>query len=407
MKNANEKRSNGFLHVANGYLRLHQLEREGRAETPEADDLRDSLDKPWYQLSEEECERIQGLSSDLYSINQFRASGEGDLEPEVKRKLNEFRQKGENDNALRLLRQHQHVAPALVAALRGGIWLELGCPAIALDFYEYAARVVPGNPIYLTQLLHAQELVNPERAIHLAEAILEDDSWSPVVVIRAASISLETTSRQMIPSRERLLKTIQRLKIAISQLNLTDRPLLILGYSLLAQCHRMLDQNYEAASYYTLALNLDPNREALLLARGILTYGETEEAIEDLSRVAHTGSSTVWPFLLLAHHALNKGDFGTAKLRCEQGLAYEAPPIVKSWLEEWLAISIAELNAADDDRVAQHFQDAMRLYPGNETARHNYGLYQGRSTNHHTWRTQPIGEIRAFVQTESRNLLAA
>jgi hypothetical protein len=62
--------SQEYRQVVRGYLRLHQLDVEGRDESPEADLVRDSLDLPWQSLTDREKERIQGLSADLFDLGE-------------------------------------------------------------------------------------------------------------------------------------------------------------------------------------------------------------------------------------------------------------------------------------------------------------------------------------------------
>jgi hypothetical protein len=51
-----------------GLLRLHELFEAGQDESPEADAIRDRLERPWHALSGVEKERVTGLSEDLYSL---------------------------------------------------------------------------------------------------------------------------------------------------------------------------------------------------------------------------------------------------------------------------------------------------------------------------------------------------
>ena len=57
-----------YVESIRGLLRLHEMTESGKDDSPEADAIRDTLERPWLELSEIEKHRITGLSEDLYSI---------------------------------------------------------------------------------------------------------------------------------------------------------------------------------------------------------------------------------------------------------------------------------------------------------------------------------------------------
>ena len=67
--------SPNYRQVLRGYLRLHLLTVEGRDESRDAADVRDSLDLPWRALSADERERVQRLSADLFSVSNPTQDG--------------------------------------------------------------------------------------------------------------------------------------------------------------------------------------------------------------------------------------------------------------------------------------------------------------------------------------------
>ena len=50
-----------------GLIALHRLLRQGKDDSPEAEEIRDSLDKPWASLTEEEKEEMRIFSEELYT----------------------------------------------------------------------------------------------------------------------------------------------------------------------------------------------------------------------------------------------------------------------------------------------------------------------------------------------------
>lgn len=102
----NSPSSQHYRQVVRGFLRLHQLTAEGRDESPDADAVRDSLDLPWRALTENEKEKIQGLSADLFAITDPIAGGALETNPQAQKSLAEIfeaKQRGEWDRALALL----------------------------------------------------------------------------------------------------------------------------------------------------------------------------------------------------------------------------------------------------------------------------------------------------------------
>jgi hypothetical protein len=138
--------SPSYVQSIQGLLRLHELTLKGEDESPEAESVRDSLDRPWTELSEVEQKRITGLSEDLYSI---RNPSEGPIptNPQAQRELSEAieaRQSGEWDKALELLRRWgESLEPAVLSFVRGTVWQEAGDSDTASQFYQFASELHP------------------------------------------------------------------------------------------------------------------------------------------------------------------------------------------------------------------------------------------------------------------------
>jgi hypothetical protein len=59
-----------YVQSIRGLIRLHALTLSGKDDSPESDTVRDSLERPWGDLSEVEKKRVTGLSEDLYSLSE-------------------------------------------------------------------------------------------------------------------------------------------------------------------------------------------------------------------------------------------------------------------------------------------------------------------------------------------------
>jgi hypothetical protein len=157
-----------YVQYIQGLRRLHELIAVDRDDTPEGDAVRDGMDGPWYELSETEQNRINGLSEDLYSISDPQEEPLP-MNPQAERKLNEAMEAlniGEWDKALELLRRwKRYFDPAKLSYLRGFVWHEAGDDATATVFFEHATRLAPDNSNYKSLYLDSLGKSDPPAAL--------------------------------------------------------------------------------------------------------------------------------------------------------------------------------------------------------------------------------------------------
>jgi len=139
-----------YLAELRSLLALHRLWVVGRGESPEADAIRDASDRTWYALSENEKERLRGLSEDLNTICDYVAEQQTlDMNPQAQARLieaEEARRNGEWDRSLELMRKiGSYLAPAVLANIRGVIWSSAGDHQTAEVFFQHAASLEPSN----------------------------------------------------------------------------------------------------------------------------------------------------------------------------------------------------------------------------------------------------------------------
>jgi tetratricopeptide (TPR) repeat protein len=396
--------SPSYLAFARGLRELHRLALEGRDDSPEADAVRDATDGPWEALSETERRRLSGLSEDLYSISD-PLEGELKTNPQAEAKLVEAvtaREHGEWDRALEILRRwEKFFPPALVSNLRGTIWQEAGDPETAVIFCERAAELEPQNGEYLAYYLHVLGSVDPTQARGRSEEILQNaDNYHAVVVAQAADIVLKNTRlapeaeavfRELIPVLERSLASLG----AVDEGGL-DQSTYLLSTYLLGLCNELLGNSQAASGCYSRGLQVDPNHDGLLVARGILLYGSSPRAITDFERAVAIGISAILPHYCLAHHHLINGRFKDSLAMCERALRMPAPAWVKSELTEWAAICQAELGFSSES-VGASFETSIRLNPSNDRARRNLAAFEEamRPPITKRWETPTEAVVRA------------
>lgn len=158
---------------------LHRLIAAGKGNEDEADAVRDEMDGPEQSLTQKETMRLNGLSADLYMLQDEEVYEPYDgTQKELVTALSEALGRLDYEAILSLLRKGTpFLRPAQVASLRGRCYAMLGHLDTALLFMRYAAEKEPeqvAHRLYilglLTQLNRAQE------------ALFEVESYARIVM---------------------------------------------------------------------------------------------------------------------------------------------------------------------------------------------------------------------------------
>ena len=407
-----------YLAVVRGVRELHRLSVAGKDDSPEADAIRDATDGPWESLSEVERRRVRNLSEDLYSLVESPPITQP-KNPQVQAKLSEAleaRQRGEWDRALDLLRRWRaNIDPALLSHVRGSIWREAGDPATAVLFYEHAANLEPDNGNYQAMFLDVLNITEPGAARKRAEEILQrHQQFSPDAVSRAADItfmsartSTEAEAIDVFKRLEPILgSTLDRIKQ--DERNELDHLSCVTILALLGFGNEFLGKTQSAVAFYSQALQIEPDNDALLVARGRLLYGTSALAIKDLEMARDLGSSLIWPYVFLAHHNLQSGSFDDCRKLCERVLNMNGSAAVMSEVSEWMAIAQAELGFPVEI-VHASFENAIRFDSSNDRARGNLEKFKAASkpVTVDVFEVRTAGSLRNSGLAEQRFLTAA
>lgn len=413
--------SPSFKLVTRGLIALHQLIKEGEADSPEAEAVRDTLDGPLRGLNPAERERARWLSEDLYSVSEPPAgTSQKEMNAQAQQQLSEVfeaRQSREWDRSLALLRRwRDYISPSVLSYLRGSIWLAAGDPDVAAVFYAHASEIDPTNASYRAVYLRALVQSDPATARKLARDILAHaENHSPEVITQAANIRFNETktSPESAQLYQDLIEILERTLARINEEGgaASDESRYIMTVGLLGFCNEVLGNAGAAADFYTRGLEVGPDEGSLLLARGVLLYGSSPRAVIDLERAVQLGSPVVWPYLFLAHHFLITNRFDPCRAMCETGLKMQGSDTAKSHLQEWRAIAQAELGFPRES-VRAAFEAAIRLDPSNEQAKRNYKLFEASLRVPHvsrrlTWEQKSEAAVRQFGLAERRYSLAA
>jgi hypothetical protein len=155
-----------YQKVLDGLLRLHERAAAGGQETEEKKQLRDAIDGPYSDLSADQQEAIEGLSTDLFDVENITSEPALDRVPpgdEALAAALQAQQSGHHDRALNLLRESKSKPASRIAFFRGRNWIAKGEPKVALLFFNHAAKLDARNDEYRAEALDALFRAYPER----------------------------------------------------------------------------------------------------------------------------------------------------------------------------------------------------------------------------------------------------
>jgi tetratricopeptide (TPR) repeat protein len=219
----------------------------------------------------------------------------------------------------------------------------------------------------------------------------------------SARLKSETDANRVFKQLEPILTdTIARMQRGDS--NEIDRSTYVTLLSLLGFGYEFLGKTQAALHLYSEALRIEPN-DALYVARGMLLYGTSAQAITDFETAMEHGTPLVWPYVMLAHHHLITGRFEESQRLCEQAIRIGGSATVMSEVCEWMAIAQSHLGFPADI-VRASFDKAIRLDPANERAKRNLAAFEAASRPI-SWETRTTGAVRISGLAERRYAMAA
>jgi hypothetical protein len=141
-----------FVEFEQLLIRLHHLFVKGEGDSEEADALREAMEEPERNLSSAERARLEGLSADLYMIQDDEIFEKVEPEERTRERLGpelELAYRAEDwDKVLSLLRRGpDFLTRDQLAASRAFLYRSLGHSEAADLFGEYAQRLTPHQPV--------------------------------------------------------------------------------------------------------------------------------------------------------------------------------------------------------------------------------------------------------------------
>src|SRR5260370_22621688 len=162
-----------------------------------------------------------------------------------------------------------------------------------------------------------------------------------------------------------------------------------------------------AFHYYTTAIGLDPLNAPLLIARGSVLYGRTEQgtlfAVEDLDRALRIGTDLAIPFYFMGHFLLQRGQFKHAIEYVDDGLKRLGTNRLRSEMLEFKAIALAAM-FEPPERVIGTFMEAQQGDRTNERAKSNLKIYEAILKKKSTMPTQEPWVLKIDAISVARDL---
>lgn len=132
-------KSNSFIQCVDSLISLHNLFSNGQEDSTQADQIREDIEMPWDNLLPLEQQVLDGLSGDLYMLNDksmyhFRTIGEKKL---LRVALITAIEKKDWKEILVLLRNNLDFPEELIASYRSSCWMNVN-KKVAFMFLKYA-----------------------------------------------------------------------------------------------------------------------------------------------------------------------------------------------------------------------------------------------------------------------------
>jgi tetratricopeptide (TPR) repeat protein len=155
-------------------LRLHELDPQGKNESPELDAICEQLGGPWSRMGGRERQRVKGLSQDLYALADGRHGVQMTAEERqqwAQRAAAALNSK-DPDALLRHLREPfpDNAPSGVTEYLQAQCWEHLGYREVALEFMKEAAKTLPHAQLAVT--FYLQKLGRVEEAARFANSII-------------------------------------------------------------------------------------------------------------------------------------------------------------------------------------------------------------------------------------------
>ena len=274
---------------------LHFLMRDGKDESPEGEAIRDQMDWPWRHLNEEEVNRVNGMSADLYTLESDSpivhptspVQTPGDYWDEIQA----ARSEGDYDRVLALLRDKpQLVADDRAAFYRGLCYSHLGDHETAVMFHRHAVAVNPESSDYSSFLLRSLETARRSHEAGQVAMKLAQDTCGPPHIRAAAAHTLLHVADQSADQDAAILLDVagEVFHELIDAMTPTSHRRQFVDFVCmgLVECKLRQNKDSEALDAVNQAVSFDPQYDQPLVVRGLLQSQSNLPAALDAFQMA-------------------------------------------------------------------------------------------------------------------------
>lgn len=159
-------------------IRLHELDLQGRDDSPEADEVRDSADWAWPILKRADIERLRWFSQDLFMLGKGEpgeATATVPITAELQNEYGGAKSRSDWVAVLHVLRKlpanYPHASRAFIFGLA---WMQVLGPEAALPFLQDAVRLNPGDLQFKIVLMSCLAVIGrPDDVTKVATSIAD------------------------------------------------------------------------------------------------------------------------------------------------------------------------------------------------------------------------------------------
>lgn len=381
---------------------LHELIRNGRGESSDAEDIRELMDEPGFLLSPEEILTARGISSDFYSLDLLvgdlsRSVLKQAAQPPSLKVLRDLagavqaKDRGEFVRAFDLLRAHKSkIHPGDLAYLRSCIWYDAGELAIAREFRTLSSKIsvdidlMIGSRNYLQRWARGADGPGGHRKPEKKQNEYQREVYSLecIKIVIKYMIKLCESFPAGTPTLDACDEILEIMRPVLSEIDYLDVKMkasieIVGAFMVLGLCCECLGRFQEAVSLYDKALEIFPSNGTILLMKSIALHEGGDEGSQNSFVLAKSRSAPAHiVYLYMANEYYVKGNDVACLQCCHLAMKYyrERTEIL-SHIVLWMAVSQASL-FHPVQIVEPLFEFAIKLSEDNGNACENLRIYK-------------------------------
>jgi len=406
---------------------LHALIASGQGDSGEADAIRDEMDDTYLALSQDERDRLGGLSADLYMLTDEEIFEDSVISDPMRRKIyfEKLVNAGNWVDLLKILRQETPwVDYATRAWMRGNIYERLGHLQTSILFYKKAIQLNNKEWLFDLSLLGAYDKMQlASDAMELANRIVTECK-SPDAVFYCAWIIHKNAPRdQIVNLMANLIPQLENILLHTADNGLYNMSQIRIAHQSLSVCHLDTGDYRRAYDHWTSAMGMEVAaniywHEYMVRGQLRLIMEDIVGAIEDFKNAVKLRAQHLFPYFYLAVIEYESENYTAALRYLNKAILVPDSTdgdALRACCWELKAIIMAILDV-DRSKTRECFETAIDVDPQNSLIAENARIYVEWLSNsgqfQPIWKVQPspaskdvrIDLTGAFAQAPHRKL---